>query len=94
MINFCLQCAAVDALKHFVPAYLVALGDEVANELTLKYLKLLDDPNVATRRGAALAFGILPYGFLTVRWKAVITKLCISCTIEVACLYVESIHLT
>ncbi|XP_008812353.2 tubulin-folding cofactor D isoform X2 [Phoenix dactylifera] len=80
--NAQIQCAAVDALKHFVPAYLVALGDIVANEVTLKYLKLLDDPNVAARRGAALALGILPYGFLAVRWKAVITKLCSSCTIE------------
>nr|XP_010919466.1 tubulin-folding cofactor D isoform X3 [Elaeis guineensis] len=80
--NAQIQCAAVDALKHFVPAYLAALGDEVANELTLKYLKLLDDPNVTARRGAALALGILPHGFLTVRWKAVITELCSSCTIE------------
>lgn len=80
--NAQIQFAAVGALRHFVPAYLVALGDKVANEMTLKYLKLLDDQNVAARRGAALALGILPYEFLAVRWKAVIMKLCGSCTIE------------
>lgn len=77
------QYSAVDALKNFVPAYLVTLGDKVANEITLKYLELLDDPNVAARRGAALALGILPYEFLVRKWRSIITKLCSSCSIKV-----------
>ncbi|XP_020084224.1 tubulin-folding cofactor D isoform X1 [Ananas comosus] len=80
--NAQIQCAAVDALKHFIPTYLVASGDKVANEIVTKYLELLDDSNVASRRGAALALGILPYQFLVVRWSVLITKLCSSCTLE------------
>lgn len=80
--NAQIQCAAVDALKHFFRAYLVASSDKVANEITSKYLEHLDDPNVAARRGAALALAILPYEFLAVRWKVIMTKLCSSCTIQ------------
>lgn len=79
------QFAAVNALKHFIPAYLVMLGDKAANEVTLKYLELLDDPNVAARRGAALALGILPCELLVHKWRSVGTKLCSSCTIQVLC---------
>ncbi|XP_042435932.1 tubulin-folding cofactor D-like isoform X2 [Zingiber officinale] len=80
--NAQIQLSAVNALKHFIPAYLVMLGDKTANEVTLKYLELLDDPNVAARRGAALALGILPYEFLVHKWRSVGTKLCSSCTIQ------------
>ncbi|XP_064945169.1 tubulin-folding cofactor D-like isoform X2 [Musa acuminata AAA Group] len=80
--NAQIQNSAVDALKNFVPAYLVTLGDKVANEITIKYLELLDDPNVAARRGAALALGILPYEFLVRKWRSIITKLCSSCSIK------------
>ncbi|CAL9204387.1 unnamed protein product [Musa hybrid cultivar] len=80
--NAQIQYSAVDALKNFVPAYLVTLGDKVANEITIKYLELLDDPNVAARRGAALALGILPYEFLVRKWRSIITKLCSSCSIK------------
>jgi hypothetical protein len=77
------QCAAVDALKHFIPTYLVSSGEKIANDIISKYLALLDDPNVAARRGAALALGILPYKFLLLKWMPVMNKLCSSCTIEV-----------
>ncbi|GJN19840.1 hypothetical protein PR202_gb07153 [Eleusine coracana subsp. coracana] len=80
--NSQIQCDAVDALKHFIPTYLVSSGEKIANDIISKYLALLDDPNVAARRGAALALGILPYKFLILKWMPVMTKLCSSCTIE------------
>uniref|UniRef100_A0A0E0M9J2 Uncharacterized protein n=1 Tax=Oryza punctata TaxID=4537 RepID=A0A0E0M9J2_ORYPU len=80
--NAQIQCAAVDALKHFIPTYLVSSGEKIANDIIAKYLTLLDDPNVAARRGAALALGTLPYEFLVLKWMPIISKLCSSCTIE------------
>ncbi|KAG2547953.1 tubulin-folding cofactor D-like [Panicum virgatum] len=80
--NAQIQCAAVDALKHFIPTYLVSSGEKIANDIISKYLALLDDPNVAARRGAALALGILPYKFLILKWMPVMNKLCSSCTLE------------
>ncbi|KAK8960657.1 hypothetical protein KSP40_PGU013149 [Platanthera guangdongensis] len=74
-----IQCAAVEALRHFVQAYLVSLDETVPNMIISKYLELLDDPNVAARRGAALAFGIFPYKFLHTRWRDIMQKLCKSC---------------
>uniref|UniRef100_A0A0D9XLC9 Uncharacterized protein n=1 Tax=Leersia perrieri TaxID=77586 RepID=A0A0D9XLC9_9ORYZ len=62
--NAQIQCAAVDALKHYIPTYLVSSGEKIANDIISKYVALLDDPNVAARRGAALALGTLPYEFL------------------------------
>lgn len=44
---------------------------------------MLADPNVAVRRGSALAIGVLPYKFLTSRWRNVLLNLCGCCTIEV-----------
>ncbi|KAJ6832004.1 tubulin-folding cofactor D [Iris pallida] len=79
--NSQIQCAAVDALEHFVRAYLVP-SDKVAHDITSKYLEFLDDPNVAARRGASLALGILPYTFLAVRWTFILKKLCSSCLIQ------------
>ncbi|XP_077235475.1 ARM repeat superfamily protein [Tasmannia lanceolata] len=79
--NAQIQGSAVEALKHFVPAY-VSATDEVANEIMSKYLDLLDDPNVAARRGSALAIGILPFEFLATRWRAVLRKLCSSCMVQ------------
>jgi hypothetical protein len=81
--HYFVQCAAVDALKNFIPTYLVPSGEKVANDIISKYVALLDDPNVAARRGAALALGILPYKFLVLKWMPVMSKLCSSCTIEV-----------
>uniref|UniRef100_J3N3Z0 Uncharacterized protein n=1 Tax=Oryza brachyantha TaxID=4533 RepID=J3N3Z0_ORYBR len=80
--NAQIQCAAVDALKHFIPTYLVSSREKIANDIISKYVALLDDPNVAARRGAALALGTLPYEFLVLKWMPVISKLCSSCTIE------------
>lgn len=80
--NSQIQCAAVDALKHFIPTYLVSAGEKIGNDIISKYVTLLDDPNVAARRGGALALGILPYEFLLIKWMPVMSKLCSSCTIE------------
>ncbi|XP_058084985.1 tubulin-folding cofactor D [Magnolia sinica] len=79
--NAQIQVSAVEAIKHFVPAYLAHMGDGTANNIT-KYLELLGDPNVAARRGSALAIGVFPFEFLATRWRDVITKLCSSCMIE------------
>jgi hypothetical protein len=81
--NSQIQSAAVDALKHFIPTYLVSAGEKTSNDIISKYVTLLDDPNVAARRGGALALGILPYEFLLIKWMPVMSKLCSSCTIEV-----------
>lgn len=70
-------------MKHFIPTYLVSAGEKIANDVISKYVTLLDDPNVAARRGGALALGILPYEFLLLKWMPVMSKLCSSCTIEV-----------
>lgn len=51
--------------------------------MTTKYLRLLTDPNVAVRRGSALAIGVLPYDLLASRWKDILLELCNSCAIEV-----------
>ncbi|KAL6573688.1 hypothetical protein OROHE_002147 [Orobanche hederae] len=75
--NSQIQGAAVKALKHFVRAYLVNA------DITSKFLEDLTDPNVAVRRGSALAIGVLPGKFLATRWKDVLLKLCSSCAIEV-----------
>ncbi|CAL4934301.1 unnamed protein product [Urochloa decumbens] len=80
--NSQIQCAAVDALKNFIPTYLIFSGEKIANGIISKYMALLDDPNVAARRGAALALGILPHKFLILKWMPVMSKLCSSCTIE------------
>lgn len=80
-----MQCSAVDALKNFIPAYLHV--DGAGDDITLKYLDLLKDPNAAARRGAALAIGILPFEYLAPRWKDVLTKLSTACTIQVCLFY-------
>lgn len=80
--NSRIQMAAVKALKYFVQAYLVAMDDKGAVGITLKYLQLLDDSNVAVRRGSAMALGVLPYAFLVNQWREVILKLCRCCVIE------------
>ncbi|CAM0956477.1 unnamed protein product [Alopecurus aequalis] len=80
--NSQIQCAAVDALKDFIPTYLVSAGETIGTDIISKYVTLLDDPNVAARRGGALALGILPYEFLLIKWMPVMSKLCSSCTME------------
>lgn len=48
-----------------------------------KYLEQLVDPNVAARRGSALALGVLPINLLVKDWKVLLMRLCSSCLIEV-----------
>ena len=81
-----LQNAAVKALTHFVQAYQRAADDRGIGDVTLKYLNMLTDPNVAVRRGSALAIGVLPREFLSIRWRNVLQKLCHCCRIEVVSL--------
>ena len=78
-----MQNAAVEALKCFVPAYLVNTDDKRVDDFLSKYLEQLRDPNVAARRGSALAIRILPLKFLAKRWNVVLPKLCSACMIEV-----------
>uniref|UniRef100_A0A7N0ZQT9 Tubulin-specific chaperone D n=1 Tax=Kalanchoe fedtschenkoi TaxID=63787 RepID=A0A7N0ZQT9_KALFE len=80
--NSQIQKAAVEALKHFVASYLVSTDAGNASDIVLKYLDQLADLNVAARRGAALALGVLPYKLLEKRWRDVLLKLCNSCLIE------------
>ncbi|KAJ7962155.1 tubulin-folding cofactor D [Quillaja saponaria] len=80
--NSHIQNAAVKAQKQFIRAYLYSADDEVVGDVTLKYLNMLTDPNVAVRRGSALAIGVLPYEFLIGRWRDVLLKLCSCCVIE------------
>lgn len=80
--NSHIQNAAVEALKHFVPAYLLNAEDKIVNDFVSKYLEQLRDSNVAARRGSALAIGVLPLKFLATRWNVVLPKLCSACAIE------------
>lgn len=80
--NLDVQNAAVKGLKHFIHA-LHASDNKGTSDLTVKYLNMLTDPNVAARRGSALAIGVLPYELLASQWRNVLLKLCSCCTIEV-----------
>ncbi|XP_023000016.1 tubulin-folding cofactor D isoform X1 [Cucurbita maxima] len=80
--NSQIQNAAVKSLKPFVLAYLATADAGKSGNITTKYLEQLSDPNVAVRRGSALALSVLPYEFLANRWKDVLLKLCCSCAIE------------
>ncbi|CAN8280534.1 unnamed protein product [Cochlearia groenlandica] len=80
--NSQIQNAAVSAVKQLVQSYLVG-NDKKAVDLISKHLNHLKDPNVAVRRGSALALGVLPYELLATKWKDVLLKLCIACRIEV-----------
>ncbi|KAL8555073.1 hypothetical protein ACS0TY_003029 [Phlomoides rotata] len=80
--NSHIQNAAVKALKYYIPAYLALMENKGVNDIISRYLEQLTDPNVAARRGSALALGVLPFEFLTKGWKSVLMKLCCSCEIE------------
>ena len=84
------QHAAVEALKRFVCAYLVGLGNKSIYDILPKYLEQLSDANVAARRGSALALGVLPSDILASQWKVVLLKSCSCCEIEVEITYVAS----
>ncbi|KAG6437798.1 hypothetical protein SASPL_102728 [Salvia splendens] len=77
-----IQNVAVEALKHYIPTYFVMMENKGVNDIMSRYLEQLSDPNVAARRGSALALGVLPLELLSRGWKSVITKLCRSCKIE------------
>ncbi|OWM64922.1 hypothetical protein CDL15_Pgr028640 [Punica granatum] len=79
--NSQIQTAACKALRHFSLVYLVAPGNH-STDFTSKNLGLLRDPNVAVRRGSAMALGVLPYELLANRWRDVIMQLCTACAIE------------
>ncbi|GMH31277.1 hypothetical protein Nepgr_033120 [Nepenthes gracilis] len=76
------QNAVVQALKHFIPAYLQPTDDKGIHDITSKYLEELSDSNVTVRRGFALALGVFPSDFLAKAWKDVFSKLSSSCAIE------------
>ncbi|KAL0347692.1 UNVERIFIED_CONTAM: Tubulin-folding cofactor D [Sesamum calycinum] len=80
--NCHIQNAAVEALRHYVPAYLLSTENKGATDIVSRYLEQLTDPNVAARRGSALALGVLPFEFLAKEWKSLLIKLCSSCEIE------------
>ncbi|WZY87537.1 hypothetical protein YC2023_044272 [Brassica napus] len=79
--NSQIQNAAVSAVQQLVQSYLIG-NDKKAADLISKHLKHLTDPNVAVRRGSALALGVLPYELLIAKWKDVVSKLCSACMIE------------
>ncbi|KAH9316185.1 hypothetical protein KI387_024812, partial [Taxus chinensis] len=71
---------AVEALKQFVCTYLIAADALVIKDLTSKYLQLLrTDPNVAAKRGSALALSALPNEFLIPDWLNILKTLCAAC---------------
>ncbi|XP_047156873.1 tubulin-folding cofactor D [Vigna umbellata] len=80
--NSQIQNAAVKGLKHFICSYMHGSDNKGTNDVTTKYLSMLPDPNVAVRRGSALALGVLPYKLLANQWRNVLLKLCGSCKIE------------
>uniref|UniRef100_A0A1J3H4V5 Tubulin-folding cofactor D n=1 Tax=Noccaea caerulescens TaxID=107243 RepID=A0A1J3H4V5_NOCCA len=79
--NSQIQNAAVNAVKQLLQSYLIG-NDKKCVDLISKHLKHLTDPNVAVRRGSALALGVLPYELLIAKWKDVVLKLCSACKIE------------
>ncbi|KAJ4905299.1 Tubulin-folding cofactor D [Raphanus sativus] len=80
--NSQIQNAAVRAVQQLVQSYLIG-NDKKAADLISKHLKHLTDPNVAVRRGSALALGVLPHELLIAKWNDVLLKLCSACKIEV-----------
>ncbi|KAM3685280.1 hypothetical protein ACJW31_11G105800 [Castanea mollissima] len=80
--NSQIQNAAINALKQFFGAYMVAADTGGTGDISSKYLQLLTDPNVAIRRGSSLALGVLPYELLAKRWRDVLLKLCSATAIE------------
>ncbi|KAL8138024.1 hypothetical protein V2J09_004025 [Rumex salicifolius] len=80
--NSQIQTVAVNALKHFIPAYYLPVDEKGIVNITFKYMNQLNDPNAAVRRGSALALGVLPYEYLAKNWKDLLLKLCKSCLIE------------
>lgn len=81
--NSHIQNAAVEAIRRFLQAYFITGQVDKATDLIMsKYLEQLVDPNVAARRGSALALGVLPINLLVEDWKVLLMRLCSSCLIE------------
>ncbi|XP_031483378.1 tubulin-folding cofactor D isoform X1 [Nymphaea colorata] len=80
--NALIQDSAAKALKVLLRAYFANVDSSFSSYLLQKYIVLLDDPNVAARRGSPLALGVLPPEFLVKTWRVVLEKLCFSCLIQ------------
>ncbi|XP_057830679.2 tubulin-folding cofactor D isoform X2 [Cryptomeria japonica] len=80
--NAQIQVSAVKALKQFVHTYLISADTLVIKDITSKYLLLLrNDPNVAAKRGSALALSALPNEFLFSDWANILKTLCAACLV-------------
>ncbi|CAN6460921.1 unnamed protein product [Victoria cruziana] len=80
--NALIQDSAAKALKALLRAYFSTVDSSFSSDLLHRYIALLDDPNVAARRGSPLALGVLPPEFLVNQWRIVLEKLCASCLIQ------------
>lgn len=80
--NAQIQACAVEALKQFVHTYLITADALLVKERTSKYLQLLrSDPNVAVKRGSALALSVLPYEVLIPDWRIILKTLSAACLV-------------
>lgn len=78
--NAQIQVCAVESLKQFVRTYLISADALLVKDITSKYLQVLrSDPNVAAKRGSALALSVLPYEFLIADWRIILKTLCAAC---------------
>lgn len=80
--NAQIQVCAIESLKQFVRTYLISADALVVKDITSKYLQVLrSDPNVAAKRGSALALSVLPYEFLIADWRIILKTLCAACLV-------------
>lgn len=80
--NAQIQVCAVQSLKEFVRTYLISADAFLVKDITSKYLQVLrSDPNVAAKRGSALALSVLPYEFLIADWRIILKTLCAACLV-------------
>lgn len=80
--NAQIQVCAVESLKQFVRTYLISADALLVKDITSKYLQVLrSDPNVAAKRGSALALSVLPYEFLIADWRIILKTLCAACLV-------------
>lgn len=80
--NAQIQVCAVESLKQFVRTYLISADALLVKDITSKYLQALrSDPNVAAKRGSALALSVLPYEFLIADWRIILKTLCAACLV-------------
>lgn len=80
--NAQIQVCAVESLKQFVRTYLISADALLVKDITSKYLQVLrSDPNVAAKRGSALALSVLPYEFLIADWRIILKTLSAACLV-------------